>query len=305
MIQNEELYQKLKDLITADWDPGTKPDKKHFKLRSKVLSQIYGKQLSDNVEAKFWIDSKKNPNRLDFELRGGDDKYATAKRDIVELLRKHFVDGDKPDVLEGLYPAKNRKTKIAHIDLPTDLERRVEIIRACIKYFDQKIKEINKNYYRVINYSGDAESSEQLDKDLINIAHDDSLSETDRIILIKARKGQGIYRDSLIKLWGACAITGCDNKSILRASHIKPWKSSNNKDRLNRFNGLLLTANFDLLFDQGLITFCNQGNIIISSNLDQKTQKILGVNLDISIDLAQEHFPFLEFHRSEVFQKKS
>jgi hypothetical protein len=147
-------------------------------------------------------------------------------------------------------------------------------------------------------------SHEQLDEDINNITSDNSLSETDKLTLIKARKGQGKYRDSLIKFWGACAITGCDNKSILRASHIKPWKSSNNKDRLNSFNGLLLTANFDLLFDQGLISFCNQGKIIISNNLDQKTRSILGVDIDISINLLQEHLPFLEFHRAKVFQTK-
>lgn len=151
----------------------------------------------------------------------------------------------------------------------------------------------------------DRSSHDQLDEDINNIKNDDSLSKTEKLTFIKARKGQGKYRDSLIKFWGACAITGCDNKSILRASHIKPWKSSSNKDRLDTFNGLLLTANFDLLFDQGLITFCNQGNIIISNNLDQKTQSILGVDIDITISLLQEHLPFLEFHREVVFQTKS
>jgi len=145
-------------------------------------------------------------------------------------------------------------------------------------------------------------SQEQLEEDLSNITNDDSLSDTDKLTFIKARKGQGKYRDSLIKYWGSCAVTGCENKSILRASHIKPWKNSNNKERLSTFNGLLLTANFDLLFDQGLITFCNQGNIIISNNLDEKTQSILGVDRDITIDLTVEHLPFMEFHRDKVFQ---
>lgn len=145
--------------------------------------------------------------------------------------------------------------------------------------------------------------SDEIEDDITKINNDNSLSGTDKTVLIKARKGQGKYRESLIEYWKACSITGCKNPNFLRASHIRPWKDSNNKQRLDPYNGFLLTANFDLLFDQGFISFCNKGNIIISNALDLDTQNILGVEPSISINLVEEHLPYLEFHRNEVFRK--
>ncbi|MBV7433886.1 HNH endonuclease [Cardiobacteriaceae bacterium TAE3-ERU3] len=55
--------------------------------------------------------------------------------------------------------------------------------------------------------------------------------ETERESLIKARKGQGKFRDELKKYWSnACAVTGCQAVDLLRASHIKPWCASDNTE---------------------------------------------------------------------------
>jgi predicted HNH restriction endonuclease len=298
MIQNEELYLKLKDLITADWDPGTKLNKKHFKLRSTMLSQIYGKQLNDKVEAKFWINSEDKPNRLDFELRGGDDKYATAKMDIVEFLREHFVDGDKPDVLEGLSRNKNCNTKVAHIDLPTDLERRVEIIRACIKYFDQKIKEINKDYYGVINYSGNADEDLQEKKTTVEINHTPKAIDFNSGEEEPGTSKQEIYRvlrDSTlarqIKLLhgNCCQICSTTmklqgNKLYSEAHHIIPLgKPHNGPDTAD--NLIVLCPNCHVLCDYGansldLSNITQVGNHQVSQkSIDYHNTKIVGSNL--------------------------
>ncbi len=79
---------------------------------------------------------------------------------------------------------------------------------------------------------------------------------TTRKCLIDARLGQGQFRVDVEKLWrGACGVTGCRISAVLRASHIKPWSQSNNKERLDPENGILLAAHIDALFDRGLITF--------------------------------------------------
>ena len=84
--------------------------------------------------------------------------------------------------------------------------------------------------------------------------------ETSRKAMIDARLGQGRFRADLIERWnGACAVTRCRLRDILKASHIKPWKISNNRERLDPSNGLLLIANIDALFDSGLVTFDNNG----------------------------------------------
>lgn len=85
--------------------------------------------------------------------------------------------------------------------------------------------------------------------------------ETEREILAKARVGQGRFRAELVAAWGkgeACALTGLDIPEMLIASHIKPWRESSNRERLDPMNGLLLAAHADCLFDRYLMSFIEQ-----------------------------------------------
>ena len=67
------------------------------------------------------------------------------------------------------------------------------------------------------------------------------------------------------------ALTGFTDTRFLVASHIKPWKDANNKERLDSFNGLLLMPNLDKVFDLGFITFKENGKIVISDYLEERT----------------------------------
>lgn len=127
----------------------------------------------------------------------------------------------------------------------------------------------------------------------------DELPETTKKSLIDARIGQGIFRKDLISYWGSCAVTGCTVLKLLRASHLKPWRDSNNSDRLNKFNGLLLTANLDQAFDQGLISFDNEGYILIKNHLfNAHDLQVLNINSDMKLrHLHEEHKPYLAEHR--------
>jgi hypothetical protein len=100
--------------------------------------------------------------------------------------------------------------------------------------------------------------------DLGNVRRDRSLDQTTRQSLIEARLGQGQFRRRVLERWqGRCVVTGCSLEDILRASHIKPWRCSNNDERLNPANGLLLTANLDALFDRHLISFDIDGRMTV------------------------------------------
>jgi hypothetical protein len=92
---------------------------------------------------------------------------------------------------------------------------------------------------------------------------------TNKEALIKARIGQGTFRMELIKLWKGCAVTGVSEKKFLIASHIFPWRSSNNAEKLNPYNGLLLQPNFDTFFDKGYISF----NDIWKHNIIKKSRR--------------------------------
>lgn len=130
--------------------------------------------------------------------------------------------------------------------------------------------------------------------------------QTEKIVQQKVRQGQSYFRDNLLKEMKRCPITGIDDKRILVASHIKPWVHSNNEERVNSKNGILLSPLFDKLFDKGvgLITFTLDKKILISNKLSKENIVRLNIlpnqiieNLDIT---GREKY--LEYHRKHIFQ---
>jgi predicted Holliday junction resolvase-like endonuclease len=93
------------------------------------------------------------------------------------------------------------------------------------------------------------------------VATDKTLPETDRIAIIRARRGQGLFKDRVSQIEPRCRITGVQNPVHLVASHCKPWRDSSNAERLNGENGLLLTPSIDHLFDRGFIGFEDNGRL--------------------------------------------
>lgn len=129
-------------------------------------------------------------------------------------------------------------------------------------------------------------------------------STTEALALVKQRRGQEIFRDALIDYWvGACAVTGLAIPELLRASHAKPWaKCASDEERLNVFNGFLLCAHLDALFDRGLMTFDESGVAVFSSRIDTAARRQLGLDSTLTLRwLAAEHHPFLDWHRSHLF----
>jgi predicted restriction endonuclease len=96
--------------------------------------------------------------------------------------------------------------------------------------------------------------------------------------LVNARVGQGKFGLEVRKLWNhRCSVTGSSTKAALEASHIKRWADSNDTERLDPNNGLLLTTNLHKLFDAGLISFEDSGEMTVSSKLSQSEREIFGL----------------------------
>lgn len=132
----------------------------------------------------------------------------------------------------------------------------------------------------------------------------ENLSETERESIIQSRIGQGKFRSNLIKYWSGCAVTGCTITAVLKASHIKPWRSSTNLERLDLYNGLLLTPNLDSAFDNGFISFDEGGKIMISNLLADVDKDKLGIQPEMSIrTLEEQHLKYLAYHRENIFKK--
>ena len=130
-----------------------------------------------------------------------------------------------------------------------------------------------------------------------------TLDKTEQEQIIVSRLGQGNFRRNVIRLWGSCSVTGLQSVTLLRASHIKPWKDSNNQERLNPFNGLLLIPDYDFLFDRGYISFKSNGSVLVSQRLSPFARKVFDVDDDLQLrNVFPENKDYLDFHRSEVFE---
>jgi hypothetical protein len=119
--------------------------------------------------------------------------------------------------------------------------------------------------------------------------------------LVRQRVGQDIYRDSLIDYWGgACAVTGIAIPALLRASHAIPWSEcQSDADRLNVYNGFLLAAHLDALFDRHLLSFDNSGTVLYSPTITPEIRTALGLSETLMLRrISPEHLPFLEIHRA-------
>jgi len=129
-----------------------------------------------------------------------------------------------------------------------------------------------------------------------------SLEKTTRDAFVKQRIGQSKFREYLSTYWQGCSVTGCKQIEILIASHIQPWSESDSQERIDKFNGLLLTPNLDKCFDNYLISFENDGPIIISDKLTDATRSILGITPDLSLRrIASQHEKYLKHHRDKFY----
>lgn len=144
------------------------------------------------------------------------------------------------------------------------------------------------------------------------IDDNDELEEAEKLlnmgvtfVEIKQRVGQAKWKKELMKLRGTnCAICEIDIKELLIASHIKDWSKSDENEKGSMKNGLILCHNHDKIFDKKMITFDNEGKIMIS---DKLLDYIDDLNINASTTLKKNYFDgtkllvdeFMEWHRNE------
>jgi len=149
----------------------------------------------------------------------------------------------------------------------------------------------------------DAATGQRIESDIAEIERRHDLKPTEKEALIQARRGQGKFRQDLREYWGGCAVVGCTAESVLRASHIKPWKKSCDAERLDGANGLLLSANLDALFNDGLITFEDNGQMLVSDYLSQENRVVLQLQGNLRKTPTPRQQTYLRFHRANVFRE--
>lgn len=141
-------------------------------------------------------------------------------------------------------------------------------------------------------------SMEDINREFENIDKETLKTETEAIV--KSRIGQDKLRKELLNKSHCCELCGINLEEILVASHIKPWKDSDNNEKLDVENTLLLCAMHDALFDKGLISFGKDGKIIISKYLDENMQALLNIHDESRINnVSERKAKYLEYHLSK------
>jgi predicted restriction endonuclease len=126
--------------------------------------------------------------------------------------------------------------------------------------------------------------------------------------LVRQRVGQNKFRDAMLDYWGgACAVTGVAIPEVLRASHAQPWaECATDAQRLDVFNGFLLSANLDALFDRFLISFDEQGGLLIAPALTGINLHPLGIAPGMKLRWINPlHQPYLALHRARLASTRS
>jgi predicted restriction endonuclease len=124
--------------------------------------------------------------------------------------------------------------------------------------------------------------------------------------LINARRGQGVFRSNLEKIEKYCRITGLRSVRHLRASHMKPWRVSEDDEKIDGHNGLLLSPHCDHLFDRGWVTFTDEGTLVLSESLEKEV--LMSWRIEPPVDphrFLPLQVEYLEYHREVVFRSRA
>jgi hypothetical protein len=137
------------------------------------------------------------------------------------------------------------------------------------------------------------------------IKSDGNIPATEKETIVRARIGQGDFRDAVARVEGACRITGVVDRDHLVASHIKPWRDSDNRERLDKYNGLMLTPTPDHLFDRGFISFEDDGHLVYATRVNRAALHLMkipeeGFNAG-RFSIGQ--LSYLKYHREMIFKR--
>lgn len=129
-----------------------------------------------------------------------------------------------------------------------------------------------------------------------------SLPNTDKLQLIKARLGQGIFKSNVSKVEKGCRITKLNDHRFLTASHIKPWSRSTKFEKLDGNNGFLFSPNIDRLFDKGWISFADNGDLLYAKDFPSELVKLWDISINNVGAFNKNQMVYLEYHRENIFR---
>lgn len=166
------------------------------------------------------------------------------------------------------------------------------------------------SYYFKISFGtveeNDTEDEREIQKSIKEI-EESNLNPVEKETIILARIGQGVYRKRLLEETSICPFTMVDDERLLTASHIKPWKQAENKEKKDPKNGFVFTPTYDKLFDRGYISFTDDKRLMVSTWLSKYNREQLklveGQLIEKLPAIDERRKGYLKYHREYVFKK--
>ena len=284
------LHWAMSMLPSIDWDVRNRAVL--GKVKENDIVYLYGAAPEQEITYRCRvIKAGKTHTTVDDSAFGGNP--AGTPCDCVELeMECRYEDGiPYKELLEhGLKKGVLTKRRIDNPDLVAFLREYDADENHIENWFKE---EIDDNDIEDDSISGEEEQIvEEIEKS--------SLKGEDRDAVIKARVNQGIFRDRLLRYYpNKCCLCGVSNHRLLVASHIIPWSECEGEDRLDPDNGLLMCPSHDKLFDKHLISFKDDGSILISKKLTKNDRKGMNVNESMRIQLTKGNRKYLKDHRKK------
>ncbi len=286
------------------------PKKRDLDVVTRAIGDDYREVASGEVHWKMHRNLaaavKKMPWGRDPKAKGAwgieREHVLSALRDLDGGTEHRFHESTKYDLLHvgRRYPPKAvyglAAKYAAGVELgPEDFSAGIQ--STCFRTFQRLGFEIvRKRTMTSEDPQGDAEEE--------RIEQRTDIGATRKLQLVNARRGQGIFRRNLEKIENRCRVTGIGDGRHLRASHIKPWAKADDREKLDGYNGLLLAPHVDHLFDQGYISFGDDGTMLVSMSLDLEVLDRWGIDPTRNYGpFKSKHRTYLEYHRTEQFRR--
>jgi len=165
--------------------------------------------------------------------------------------------------------------------------------------------EITYYWKLFVDYFGEQSPIKEITKEEETITKDETLSENEKEIIIRARKGQGEYRKKLLNECPFCPITMVSDDRLLIASHIKPWAHSEKDEKTDPKNGFMFTPTYDFLFDRGYISFNEDKKMLVSPWLSKMTCSKLNLvdgKTYSLLPMDEKRIYYLKYHKDNLFK---
>lgn len=276
-------------------------------LKQKIQQSVMNKDLDKTflvgnyiqVAEKYWNAKDKNNDYRNLlfgdlvtnEGRRGSRAVYTGKASS-NLMKAYIGENIAEYTIEDLFIELNLKVNKSIViseHRRQQMARELRYAKNLMKTFDSETVELQQS-------KEDFREEENIRKNCTG---------SERETLILARRGQGQFRAGVLQINDKCPFTLIEDNELLIASHIKPWKYSDDKEKVDPNNGFVFTPTYDKLFDKGLITFLDDGTLLVSKELGDEVVKKLNLRpgevlKDIHITQACKRF--LAYHRMLVFR---